>query len=359
MKFTIEKPVLLNLIEKVSPILNSDKMLKANTQIQFEVFNNGVMLSTFSTEANIKAFQPLEVGETLLPFGVDGKILQDLLKALPDGDVSFTLKDGNVLKIASGKKSTNLKITSAENFPLAPNYKNFSFIEAPGLFTKIDSVSFCALTDANDHRAFLKCVFMNEQDVVATNGFRLALNKHGLDIKGNFLMPVDTLSRIGKTFKDTKNESVAIAFDNESNYMHFKIGECVASIRTVAKDYVRYQAIIPTTPYDEATMKKDDLQKAIDLVSVLSDKMHSIKMDFDNTSLKVHVDNQDLGEVEDTIEISYNRVLNIGIDSSYLEDVLKRISGDTITLELRGELLPVIARDKDYVHVIMPKKRAN
>lgn len=357
MKFSIEKPVLLSLIEKVVPILNTDKILKTNAMIQFEIFKNGVMLSTFSTEANIKAFQSIEIGENLPPFGVDGKIFQELLKAMPEGLVTFTTKDDNLLKVSSGKKSTNLKIIPADFFPLAPNYQNFSFINAPGLFEKIESVIFAALHDANDGRAQLKCVFVNSEDVVATNGFRLALNKHGLPITGSFLLPVETISRIAKTFQDTDTEFVAIAFDEDSNYMHFRLGEAVASIRTVSKEYVPYLKIIPITPYDKAVINKEELRKALKLVSILSDKMKSVNLDFDNMSLKIHIGNQDLGDVEDVLDIEYNNQLNMCIDSSYLEDVLKRVSGDTISFELRGELAPVVIRDSSYVHLVMPKKR--
>lgn len=359
MKFTIDKQVFLGLVDKVVPLLNVDiKALKANSMIQFEMFPNGIMLSTFSIEANIKAFQGNEIEGPLPPaFGVEGKILIDLLKAMPNGNITFTTKDENIIKVSSGKKSSNLKIVIGDFFPLAPNYDNFKFQSAPGLFTKIDSVMFAASTAANETRVFLKCVYLNEEDVVGTNGFRMAINKHGLSIQGNFLLPVELISKIGKTFRDTEEEKVAIAFDGESNYIHFRLGHAVASIRTVAKDYVQYQRILPVTPFDHATVNKAELLKSLGLVSVLSESMNSVNMDFDNTSLKIHTNNQNLGDVEDFLEIDYNKQMKLSLDSSYLEDVLKRVSGDTIQLEIRGELSPIVVRDQDYVHVVMPKKR--
>lgn len=358
MEFTIEKKKLLSLIEKVSPILNSDKMLKANSLIEFSIFTNGLLLSTFSTDSNVKAFYGFETGVNLPTFGVEGQVLIELLRALPDSPVKFSFKDENVVKISVGKKSSKMLITPGDVFPLAPNYDNYEFFPAPGLFEKIDKVSFAASHNANDVRENLKCVCIGENDVVATNGFRMAVIPHGLNMQGmKFLLPIFTVTKLFKVFKETEKDQLSVSIDGDGSFMHFKLGDCVCSVRTIAKDYVQYWKIIPTSPYDEAKINRIALLETLALTSVMANQMKGVNMDFSDSRLKVYNHKQDLGDIEDELEIEFSAVKSITLNSSYLEDVLKRLSGDTINLEIRGELNPLVIRDGEYVNVIMPQKR--
>ena len=348
MEFSIIRNALLSLIDKVSPALEAKGPFPFNSQILVETFNDGITLSTFGSELQIKTFLQVPV-ELNLAFGVNGKLFTDVIKNLPTEIVSLSIKDEATLKIKAGRKSINLNISNADIFPIAPAYQNFTFSTIEGLIPVIDSVLYAVSDD--DTRLILNSVYVNQREVVAIDGHRMAITPLPKPITENFILPSVALSKLKKALPG-ENLDYCVT----DSFIHFRKDTTAVSIRPIAKEYPKYQSVIPQGPYDVAKVKKEDLANALKLVTVMADEQQSTVLEFTDGMLKVSTKNNETGVLEDEMEAESYKNTRIGFNAKYLMDVVKHLKKDIIELELRNPLSPVLIKEDERLHVVMPKK---
>jgi DNA polymerase-3 subunit beta len=283
-------------------------------------------------------------------FCLNGKLFTEIVKNLPNQDLVLSIVDTATLKVKSGKKYVNMNIISGEDFPIGPKYEHFTFSPAGDLIKNIDKVIYASSDD--NTRPNLMCVNLNPQHIIAVDGHRLSLVPNTTPgITAQFLLPATSMTKIHKLFA---SEDVEICMQ-ETN-AHFKAGNTVASVRTLDTKYPEYQKVIPHDPYDVATVNRHDFINALKLVSTITDKQKSVVLEFEEGSLKVWAEHHSVGRIEDTIDADFHRSIKIGFNADYLMDVVKRLSGEVISLEVREALKPVIFKEDEYVNVVMPKK---
>lgn len=350
MEFKINKHDLVGLINKVSPGLEDGKIIPIYADILISVYDNGVSLSTTSSEMQMKSFFPL-TADGAASFGVNGKLFSDIIKNLPDGEIKFVISETNTLRISMGRKYVNLNLKPAEDFPLSPSYENMTFTPMPGFMESVMAVSYAVATDETKGVQWC-CIYVDNLEFASTDGFRLAIRKHNLPIDGSFLIPAKLLGKISKVFK----EDVEIFLDVEANYLHVKKDLTVCSIRTVAKDYIKYRPIIPVGAHDVATIRKVELVEALKLMSVVDDKQQDAFLEFKPGLLKVSKRDQAVGEIQDELAIDFIAEKSLGINWGFMMTMLSHLKSDTISIEIYGELRPLVIKEGDDTHVLMPKK---
>jgi DNA polymerase III subunit beta len=349
MEFTINRTELLKLIEKVSPALIAGDAFPFYSMILVETFADGITLSTFAGDLQIKTFMQTPV-QTNMAFGVNGKLFTDLMKNLTSEIISLSVKDEATLKVKSGRKSLNLNITSADIFPIAPAYENFTFKTVEGLIPTIDTVLYAVSDD--DTRLILNSVYVNQTEVVAIDGHRMSITPLPVPIEDQFILPATSLSKLKKTLPGDSLDMCVM-----DNFIHFREGTTAVSIRPIAKEYPNYRTVIPSGPHDVIKVKKSDLANALKLVTIMADKQQSTTLDFTaEGTLTVSTKNNDTGVLEDRMEADCYKPIKIGFNARYLMDVVKHLKKDIMELEVRGPLSPVIIREDERIHVVMPKK---
>lgn len=348
MEFTINRSDLLSLIDKVSPALNNDKAFPFYSMILVETFADGITLSAFGGDLQIKTFMPVPVQANLC-FGVSGKLFTDVIKNLGTPEVGLSIKDEATLRIKAGRKSINLNIANPEIFPISPRYENFTFQPIVGLIPVIDSVLYAVSDD--DTRLVLNSVYVNQREVVAIDGHRMSITPLPVPIAESFVLPSSGLAKLKKALPgDTLDYCLT------DNYVHFRKDTTAVSIRPIAKEYPKYQAVIPVGPYDIVKIKKTDFANALKLVTVIADEQQSVVLDFTEGMLKVSTKNNETGVLEDEMEVECYKPIKIGFNASYLMDIVKHLKKDIIELELRNPLAPVLIKEDERLHVVMPKK---
>lgn len=350
MEFRISKQDLLAAIGRVSPALDDGKVIPIYADILIDVFDNGIRLSTNCVEMQMKTFHPLEsVGGA--SFGVNGKLFIDLIKNLPEGLITFTISETNTLRVSIGRKKLNLNIKSADDFPLAPKYENMTFTPMPGFMDDANAVMYAVKT-TEDARVDITCVYVNGQEFAATDMQRLSVRAHSHPINGEFLIPGKQLAKVSKVF----GPDVEVFLDIDSNYIHIKKDLTVCSLRTVARNFINYKTVIPTGGHDVAVFNKRDLLEALKMLSTVNDKLHLAILDFKSDSLKVMKRDRDIGDMEDTITISFTSEVALGVNLEIMTDMLNHIDSDTVNLEIYGSLRPLKVQEGRNIHVLAPIK---
>jgi len=187
MQFSIKQAVLAGALAQLSGVAaraTTGVPILANVYLSLE----GNNLTLMATDTEVYARTTVEVdgqndGKTTVSAGK----FQALVRAIPDGDVTFKLDDAQAVRLTSGKSRFKLMTLPASDYPEPKTDEEGSHstltLPRATLATMLDKVQ-RAMANGNV-RHFLNGVLMDLSDsqlrLVATDGHRLSLSEKDLE----------------------------------------------------------------------------------------------------------------------------------------------------------------------------------
>lgn len=345
MKFVIERKNLLDLIKLVLPVVGTAKQLPVFNAIKIEADNNQVFLTGCDLTTSLKSHGEAVV-QTPGATCVAGKALYEVVSQLPESKLEVTL--GDMLQIKNPISAIHLTTMDAENYPITPNYSNFTFRTWPNFFEVVKKVSFAA--SADESRPHLGSVCLASGHAVATDAHRLAMVTHEVELEGQALIPANELNIISRIFT---NPEVSVSFDGTS--LHIMQPGVACTIRRIDSKYPDYERVIPQSPFHLARVKRDDLAKAISVTKIVADEMITTRFEFAQGRLTLQASSSELGNANYSIECDYDSPeVVVGLNGSYIQQALQKMTSDVIDIEVRSSNEPVLLKERGYLHVVMP-----
>lgn len=322
--------------------------------------------------AKIRINAKVDVAEK---FCINPKSLYDILRELPDAELTLSTKEGEgLLKLSLGQIKFSLLINSTEEYPVltfAINKTPFG-VKCGDLKKIIDRTSYAISND--ETRIFLNGIFfqstVNSLKAVATDGYRLAL----IEIPGiqttdsrlseGFILPKKGVAELRKTV-DTLSHNDQLEMQLDENFLYVKTSQDnLFAIRLISRDFPKYQANIPTKTSYKMDVNRENLITAIKRVKVLAnEKTNGVKMSLRPGQIQISSNHPTLGEASEIIPAVYDgKNLDIGFSAKYLLDSFASIDSQQLSLEFNNELSPVILKSKEmpeYFGVIMPLRLQN
>ena len=122
-----------------------------------------------------------------------------------------------------------------------------------------------------------------------------------------------------------------------------------------------YEKVIPVSNDKLLQVEADPFFNAIDRVSTVNqDKAPTVKLQFENNSIKIMATSTDSNKGDEEVAASYAaEALEILFNSKYILDLQDVIEGETMMLELLNQSSPVIVKDpKDTtsLYILMPMR---
>ncbi len=222
-------------------------LLKA-TNDKFTIVGNDLKLGieSFNIEANI-----LAPGDIL----IDAKMLSEIVRKLPDGQVLIEVLEDNVVNISAHKSEFNVIGIEADEYPLLPEIEKINPLNINGaLFSNlIDKTIFSIAKEE------IKPVLTGELiecdgenlNIVAIDGFRVAHGKHVFDSPKQpikVVVPGRSLNEISKIVSDI-DEDIYIYKTEQHFIIESKNGIVVT--RVLNGEFMEYNKIFP----EECTTK--------------------------------------------------------------------------------------------------------
>ncbi len=141
-----------------------------------------------------------------------------------------------------------------------------------------------------------------------------------------------------------------IVFETENHFL---------STRLISGEYPRYQELFPTEFKHLAHFNREELVRAIERVSVMSDeRTHLVKMHFEDETLQITANTPDVGRAQEEVPVRFEgQSLDVAVNVRYILDVLQRLSVEEVRLEMTGSLKPLILKgvgDEQYKYLLMP-----
>lgn len=367
MKFVCEKDKLMVGLNNVSRSSVSRTTTPVLEGILMTIGYNKLILTTndseIGMECTIEEVECLENGKVV----VDCKMFCDIIRKLPNSDITISVNDKNLLVIECEGSLYKLSTLNANEFLTLPtiNVEKSISIESKMLKDLIKKTIFAISLDEN-RPVFTGSLFEykeNRLNVVTVDGFRLALRKAVIkDASEDFsaIVPGKYQNEIVKNLPDS-DEIVKIGISK--NQALFELPNCTIVTRLLEGEFLNYNNVIPKEKETRIRVNKNSLQGAIERASIFSitasekEKKYPIKMYVTLGSLIISCTSQIGDAKEEVLVKTEGKELEIGFNPKYMLDALKNIDEEEIFLDFGSNISPCIIRstvDDKYSYMVLP-----
>lgn len=279
---------------------------------------------------------------------------KDLLvrvKNMPDGPVTLKV-DGSRMVITAKGSSRKFTVSTmhAEDYPAVPKMSDDAVtlnIPRDALVAGISAVLKSASDDMT--RPHINGVQIECEDgvvrFIATDAHRLPVTSIPVDRTGDakVLVQKDACRHILKMIE--KKESAEI-FASSSHVFVVADGSMLSS-KTLDAAFPPWRQVVPSSSERSVSVETERLADACRALSV-SATNNGGRFVISDGELKIQTEHPDHGNAEDVLSVEYSgKSASIGLDLRFVVEALASVGGTTATIELSGELDPVVFSSED------------
>jgi DNA polymerase-3 subunit beta len=338
--------------------------------IKIEAIGNNLEITGTDLEVSAKIILPAVVHKCGL-FCVNAKNIFEIIKELPEKEVTIELSENSQnLKLACGDIHFTLLIFTNEEFPhLQFQSKSSEFVlNSNQILSMINKTSHAISSD--ETRLFLNGIFLQEVEgklrTVATDGYRLALIETELSqnkiepLINGIIIPKKGVFELKKIAESSTSQKILISVDESFIYFNSDNNYLLA-IRLIAKEYLKYQAVIPKKTVFTATIEREYILNAVKRIKIMAnERSNGVKISFRNNEMVIVANHPALGDAEEKFAMNYTGdEFDIGFNAKFLIESLSVFGDDEIKIEFNNELSPIVIRsikNSNFLCIIMPLK---
>lgn len=364
--------VIQNTVEKKTtmPIL-------ANVLISAE---DGILkLAGSNMEVSALASAPAKVKERG-SITVNAKMFGEIVRELPEGDVTITLVEGDRLEINSKKSKFKIIGTNAQEYPSLPGLSiqpkgtiaavqllemiNKTIYASSGDETRFNLSGVCFESVEKDGVKIVRGKKSNSQGLrlVATDGHRLSLITRpveSFEFTGRVIAPRRGLTELKKILEESGDKDVKI--DIAEGFLIAENASSKLSMRLIDGEFPDYNKAIPEKAGTKIVMDTEELSHALRRVAILvSDKQKCVKFDLGKNMLRISSSSPELGEANEEIEVQYEGPqITAGFNAKYILDITAAIGESRIVMEFHGDTGPgkfSAEGDDSSINIVMPMR---
>ncbi len=372
MKLTIKKDILLEGINKVSKAISTKNLIPVLSGIKFELNKNKLTLTASDNDITIQTvihslkdedFKVEKEGSII----VQGKYILDIVRKLPDKYINIEVIDELKVLIYTENSEFNLNGIDEEEYPninleeskkkIIINNKVFKDIVNQTAFASSNEETKPVLTGINFN------IVGNVLECNSTDSYRLARKVVTLDIKGednyNIVIPSHNILEFVRILDDDEKANIELHISNNKilfMYKNFKFQS-----RLINGTYPNTSNLMPKDEFLIINTKLSDIYGVIDRASILtSDKEKNIvTLETDGNLLTLKSSSQEIGRVEEKMNIEKNNEENIKISFSakYMMEALKSFNTENVELHFVGEVKPILVKsseDETLTQLVLP-----
>jgi DNA polymerase III subunit beta len=305
------------------------------------------------------------------------RTLFDIVKSLPEGELSLQVVGNHAAEIRSGKVRFKIPGMPGQDFPSLPNPGNAEFapLEAEELGKLISHTHYSM--SADETRPHLACALFEGDGkavrMVTTDGHRLSKAEYKLSegrklLNFSMLVPSKGIAELRRLVDEAKSDRQktedtpsAIDVATAGGSAFFRRDDAVLSVKLVDEQFPPYNKVIPSSATRKIGVSRALLTEALRRIAlVASDKSGSVRFAAEPGILRITSENPEVGEGAEELDVDFaGEPIEIGFNAKYVIEVLQALVEDDVRLELGGQLDPGVVRPvgpTDFVGVIMPMR---
>ena len=362
MKIHCEKEALLksiNIALRAVPVRTTMPILNC---LYLQAFNNVIFLSSNDMELAIRTQIIGEVVEEG-SLALDAKILSDIVRHLPDAMVTLETEPGDRVIIRCEQAVFHISYQAGDDFPEMPDVERRNHI-ALRSFTLKEMIrqTIFAVSDTGTNRMMTGELFEvkeNSLRMVALDGHRISIRKVQLEesydpVKA--VIPGKTLNEIARVISGEEEDIVTLFFTE--NHVVFEFDDTTVVSRLIEGDYFRIDQMLSNDYETKLTVNRREFASCIERAALLvreSDKKPVI-LRVQDGSLQLTLKSV-LGSLKEIIPVEKTgRDILIGFNPRFLQDVMRAVDDETITVYMVNPKAPCFIRNEEagYNYLVLP-----
>ena len=362
MKLVCSKANLLhgvNIVSKAVPTRTTMAILEC---ILIDASTNEIKLMANDMELGIETRIEGDIVERGI-IALDAKIFSEIVRKLPDNDVTIETDASFKTVITCEKAKFNIIGKSGDDFSYIPYIERNEAISISQFTLKevIRQTIFSIADNENNKLMGGELFELNENQlrVVSLDGHRISIRK--IELKENYgskkvVVPGKTLQEISKIVNGTVDEDVMIFIAD--NHIIFEFDRTTVVSRLIEGEYFKIDQMLSSDYETKVKINKRELLDCIDRATLLvkeGDKKPIIMNITDgNMELKI---NSFIGSMNEEIDINKEgKDILIGFNPKFFIDALRVIDEEDVTLYMVNPKAPCFIKDDDgrYTYMILP-----
>lgn len=330
--------------------------------ILFDATTNEIKFTGNDMELGIETIVEGEIIEKG-KIAIDAKLFSEIVRKLPDNDITLTTDSNNNALITCEKSKFNIAGKSGDDFSYLPAIIKDKMITLSQFQLKevINQTIFSIAINDNNKMMTGELFEVNEGTlkVVGLDGHRIAIRNIKLEGRSDdvrVVIPGKTLQEISKILNADAESFVNIYFTN--NHVLFEFDQTHVVSRLIEGDYFKISQMLSNDYETKVSINKKEFLDSIDRANLLireGDKKPII-INILNGLLQVNV-NSAIGALNEDIDIDKEgKDIMIGFNPKFLMDALRVIDDENVTMYLVNHKSPCFIRDKEenYIYLILP-----
>ena len=362
MKLICSKSNLLhgvNIVSKAVPTRTTMAILEC---ILIDASANEIKLTANDMELGIETKIEGEIAERGV-IALDAKIFSEIVRKLPDSDVTIETDASFKTTITCEKAKFNIVGKSGDDFSYIPYIeRNEPIVMSQFTLKEVIRQTIFSIADNDNNKLMTGELFEIEENdlkVVSLDGHRISIRN--IELKNNYshkkvVVPGKTLQEVSKILPGSAEDEVSIFLTD--NHIVFEFENTTVVSRLIEGEYFKIEQMLSSDYETNVKINKRELLDCIDRATLLvkeGDKKPIIMNITDGTmELKI---NSFIGSMNEDIDISKEgKDILIGFNPKFFIDALRVIDEEEVTLYMVNPKAPCFIKDDEgtFIYLILP-----
>ena len=362
MKLICSKSNLLhgvNIVSKAVPTRTTMAILEC---ILIDASANEIKLTANDMELGIETKIEGEIAERGV-IALDAKIFSEIVRKLPDSDVTIETDASFKTTITCEKAKFNIVGKSGDDFSYIPYIeRNEPIVTSQLTLKEVIRQTIFSIADNDNNKLMTGELFEIEENdlkVVSLDGHRISIRN--IELKNNYshkkvVVPGKTLQEVSKILPGSAEDEVSIFLTD--NHIVFEFENTTVVSRLIEGEYFKIEQMLSSDYETKVKINKRELLDCIDRATLLvkeGDKKPIIMNITDGTmELKI---NSFIGSMNEDIDIAKEgKDILIGFNPKFFIDALRVIDEEEVTLYMVNPKAPCFIKDDEgtFIYLILP-----
>ena len=348
-----------NIVSKAVPTRTTMAILEC---ILIDASANEIKLTANDMELGIETKIEGEIAERGV-IALDAKIFSEIVRKLPDSDVTIETDASFKTTITCEKAKFNIVGKSGDDFSYIPYIeRNEPIVMSQFTLKEVIRQTIFSIADNDNNKLMTGELFEIEENdlkVVSLDGHRISIRN--IELKNNYshkkvVVPGKTLQEVSKILPGSAEDEVSIFLTD--NHIVFEFENTTVVSRLIEGEYFKIEQMLSSDYETKVKINKRELLDCIDRATLLvkeGDKKPIIMNITDGTmELKI---NSFIGSMNEDIDIAKEgKDILIGFNPKFFIDALRVIDEEEVTLYMVNPKAPCFIKDDEgtFIYLILP-----
>ena len=330
--------------------------------VVIEAKDDYIKMTTNDMQLGIETKVPAQVQEPGVIL-MNAKMISEYVRRLPDDDVNFEVDENNNILLFCGKSKFNIPGIPHDEFPMLPKIEADKTIHI-SQFTLKEMIrqTIFSISDNESNKILTGELFEingDEFKIASLDLVRVSIRK--IHLKESYdpikvVIPGKTLSEVSKVLNGGMDDEVSISFSK--NHVLFEFDETVVVSRLIEGNFYNIDQMLKTNYETKVKINKNELYGCIDRATLLlreaEKKPVILHVKEDEIQMEM---NTKIGSMDEEVTAEKEgKDLVIAFNPKYINDVLKVIDDEEVTLYLFNANAPCFIKNEEesYIYLILP-----